>query len=225
MDDPQDLFAALRAGDADAVTALLDADPSALERHDANGLSPVLTAAYWQKPAVLALLLERGPALDPFEVAVVGAVDRLRALLDEEPGLVALHSFDGGTLLHFAAFFGHEAAVRLLLERGADVHARSRNAMCNLPLHAALAGPLSPSGVRALLEAGSPPDAKQQAGYTALHAAAMNGSGERVDLLLAFGADPAVAADDGRTAADFARERGHAELADRLAALASGAPA
>jgi ankyrin repeat protein len=39
-----------------------------------------------------------------------------------------------------------------------------------------------------------------------------------VELLLAHGADPALAADDGRTAADFARDGGHVELAARLSA-------
>ncbi|MBV9773233.1 MAG: ankyrin repeat domain-containing protein, partial [Gemmatimonadetes bacterium] len=69
----------------------------------------------------------------------------------------------------------------------------------------------------ALLEAGADANARQHGGYTALHAAAMHGSGERVELLLAHGADPALPADDGRTAAGFARERGHAAVAARLA--------
>jgi hypothetical protein len=38
-----------------------------------------------------------------------------------------------------------------------------------------------------------------------------------VDLLLRHGADPSAVSEDGKTAADVAREHGHASLADRLA--------
>ena len=46
--------------------------------------------------------------------------------------------------------------------------------------------------------------------------AAGNGFVVAVDALLAAGADRARKQGDGKTAADFARERGHAELAARL---------
>jgi ankyrin repeat protein len=59
-------------------------------------------------------------------------------------------------------------------------------------------------------------DARQQAGYTALHAAARHGDEELVDLLLAHGADPSLRSDDGKDAAAHARDQGHDRLADRL---------
>jgi ankyrin repeat protein len=42
-----------------------------------------------------------------------------------------------------------------------------------------------------------------------------------VDLLLERGADPALTNDQGKTAADVAREHGHTELANRLEAPAA----
>ena len=49
-----------------------------------------------------------------------------------------------------------------------------------------------------------------------LHAAAQNGDTATSELLLAHGADPSIGNDDGKTAADFAGDAGHEELARRL---------
>jgi ankyrin repeat protein len=49
--------------------------------------------------------------------------------------------------------------------------------------------------------------------------AAQKGAEDIIAVLLAAGADRRLRADDGRTAADVAREAGHAELADRLTVL------
>jgi ankyrin repeat protein len=61
-------------------------------------------------------------------------------------------------------------------------------------------------------------NAKQQAGWTALHAAAQHGDQAMVELLLKYGANPTAKNDDGRTADDLAEEKGHADLAERLRA-------
>ena len=50
----------------------------------------------------------------------------------------------------------------------------------------------------------------QKQGYTALMIAAGNGFGDGVEALIASGADRTIKSPDGKTAADFARERGHA---------------
>jgi ankyrin repeat protein len=68
-----------------------------------------------------------------------GRVDRLRELLDADPGLVNRRfreldfgnsgsrslTLRGGSLLHVAAEYGNVEAAQVLLERGADVHARA----------------------------------------------------------------------------------------------------
>jgi ankyrin repeat protein len=46
--------------------------------------------------------------------------------------------------------------------------------------------------------------------------AALNGQLDLIDLLLAFGADPALRDGGGRSASDYARARGHDEAAARL---------
>lgn len=210
MSTPQSLFDAVRAGDLHALAEMLEADPSLAASRDEAGLSPVLVAGYHGRREAMALLASHTPAPDVGEAAAVGDVRRLRALLDADAGQVAAFSVDGWTPLHLAAFFGRGEALRLLLERGADPAARSRNPMANTPLHAAMAGRLEADGLRALLDAGAETDARQHGGYTALHAAAMHGDAATARLLLDRGADPALPADDGRTAADFARAGGHA---------------
>ncbi len=68
-------------------------------------------------------LLSPDEELPVHEAALFGRVERLRQLLDDEPGSANAWSPDGFTALHLAIFGESEEAVRLLLERGADPNA------------------------------------------------------------------------------------------------------
>jgi ankyrin repeat protein len=82
-------------------------------------------------------------------------------------------------------------------------------------LHAAVAS-RNAEAVALLLDRGADPNARQQVGYTPLMGAANAGREDLVDLLLRHGADRTLVNDEGKTAADIARERGHAAVAARL---------
>lgn len=204
---------------ADAVAA----DPSLLTWRDVQGVSALMWAIYSGQVLVRDfLLVERartGVALDAFEAAAVGNMEYLAKALDAMPGIVHEQSGDGWTALHLAAAFGTPEAVQLLLDRGAAVDAVSTNAQKNQPLHAALALGRNPETIRILLEAGADPNARQTGGYTAIFSAAAANRRDLVELLVAHGAAPAILNDFGQSAADFARERGHTELADWLDSL------
>jgi len=58
--------------------------------------------------------------------------------------------------------------------------------------------------VKLVLAAGADPNARQMAGYTALHAAAAHQNVEMTQALLDAGADPSMRSDDGQSAADTA---------------------
>lgn len=225
MSNAARLIEAVKAGDADAFRAVLDGDPLAAHEHDAGGGSPLLVALYHGRRDLADALVAHGRELDGFEAAALGDVDRLGALLEGDEGLPMRYTPDGWTVLHLACFFGHLPAVGLLLEHGADPHAVSRNPMANTPLHAAVAGPLPLDGVRLLLESGADPNARQHGGYVVLHSAALHGNVELIDLLLAAEADVNAATDDGRTAIDFAREKGRDAAAEHLRARGADEPA
>ena len=140
------------------------------------------------------------------EAAATGRLDVLRAQIEADPGALDARSPEGFTPLHLAAFFGGAAAVRLLLAAGMAADADQANPARVRPLHSAVAA-RDHDAARALLEAGADPDARQQGGYTPLLAAAHNDDVEMVELLLAHGADRALAADDGRDPAAMAGPR------------------
>jgi len=217
------MIEAVKAGDADALRGILQGDVDASGARDDGGDSPLLTALYHGRRDLAELMLAHGRRPDAFEASALGDVDRLRALLDAEPGLVTRFSNDGWTPLHLAGFFGHVDAVRLLLERGADANVFSINTMRNTPLHAGLAGPLPAEGVRLLVEAGADVGARQHGGYVPLHSAANRGIVELIDLLLDRGADPDAAAEDGRRPLDFAKEERVKEHLRSRGAAAAGA--
>jgi len=70
--------------------------------------------------------------------------------------------------------------------------------------------------VRALLEHGADVNARQEGGWTALHAASQNGDVEMVRLLIAAGADVQARADNQQNALDLALGKGHQAVVDVL---------
>lgn len=211
----EELFAAIRAGQQQAVQRLLVSDPGLLQARDADGRSPILAAAYHHQPEMASFLAERQVVLSIFEAAATGKTERILRLLSKQPDLANAYAEDGFHPLGLAAYFGQEQAARALLEAGADVHAPARNSLGATPLGSAVAGRNAPIA-RMLLEAGADPNRRERGGYTPLHVAAYNGDSEILRSLLVAGADPATPNEDGVTALDMAESAGHAEAAQVL---------
>src|SRR5262249_35870087 len=150
------------------------------------------------------------------DAATVGDEMRLREMLEDDAAMANVYSPEGWTPLHLAAHFGHTNAVRWLLGAGADVRARSKNALANQPLHAAAAGKAPGELLPLLLDAGADVNASEHGGFTPIQQCAENGDLAAAQLLLARGADSRAQADDGRTALAFALQGGHAALASLL---------
>src|SRR5579862_6802549 len=107
----------------------------------------------------VAALVAADPSLAIFAASIQGDTAQIEQLLAGNRSLVSAVSSDGWTPLHLAAFFGKIDAARLLLNKGAEVNARSANPMRNMPLHAAAAGRHA-AIAQLLLERGASPNAR-----------------------------------------------------------------
>jgi ankyrin repeat protein len=211
-------FTAIDSGDAAAITDALTSDPALAAARDDDGVSATMHALYRGRPDLAQAIAAALPALDIFEAAALGRLDRVRGLLSADPSLAGVRAPDGFTALHFPAFFGLGSPAdvsRALSDAGADVNARSANDFAVMPLHSAVAGGHE-AVVEVLLAAGADPNVTQRHGWTPLQGAAANGLLASVERLLEAGADPGARNDDGRTALDVAREGGHLAIVARL---------
>jgi len=215
------LLAGIKTGDSERVRMLLDQQPDLVGGSGQDGDTPLLLAAYYHADGIVQLLLERGASVSLFEAAVIGDIQRVRQTLDDQPELLLTISHDGWTPLHLAAHFGQLGVLDLLLARGAEVDARSTNALVNTPLHAALAGGRRATAQR-LVEHGADVNAVEAGGYTPLHQAADLGDAEMTRMLLERGARSDVQTDDHLTPQQLARANGHAALAELLGRQADG---
>ncbi|HEX8153282.1 MAG TPA: ankyrin repeat domain-containing protein, partial [Thermoanaerobaculia bacterium] len=133
-----ELFGAIKSGDAEAVEGLLDREPGLVDAVQ-DGVTAILWALYVGKRELARLLVERGASVSFPEAAALGELERVRVMLEENPALLDERSADGYPPLGLAIFFGQPDVARLLIERGADVHAQAANAQRVAPLHAAAA--------------------------------------------------------------------------------------
>ena len=213
------LFAAVRLGDGSAVEALLGSEPALVQARNEQQVSAVMMALYTRHEDLVPIFERHGAALDIFEAAAAGRVDRLKELLGADRSQLSLYSGDGFPVLGLAAFFGRRDAVSVLLAEGADVNAAARNRQHVTALHAAVAGP-DPEIARLLVDRGADPTARQESGFTALHEVASKGLTDLAGVLLAAGAEAGAKNDDGVSPADLAEKNHHDALAALLRARA-----
>ena len=208
-------FEAIQNGDLEKVTQYLELQPDLVNARTENGLSAVLLAAYYGRPAIAHLLAERRRDLNIFEASAAGDLERVKGLIGDHPELANAVALDGFQPLGLACFFGHYEIARLLVEAGAEVNSPSKNPQKVMPLHSAAAS-RSLEIARLLLEHGADPDARQNDDFTPLHEAAHNGQIELVEILLAHGADVNASQKPGLTALSFAQQAGHQDVAEFL---------
>lgn len=202
------LMHAIQSRDLAAARAALKRDPTQATDPLPGGLSPLMFALY-NGAAEIAELLKGFRPLDVFEAAASNDAHRVAALVSADPALLRAYSVDGWTALHLAAFMGARDSLLVLIGLGADLDAVSQNPMANTPMHAGIAGADGERLAPLLIALGANIHHVGGSGVTALHLAASRGFTALCRLLLNRGADRNARTEDGKTAAEIARDRGH----------------
>ena len=147
------------------------------------------------------------------EACLEGFVDKVESFIGDGTDLNAMDE-DGRTGLMLAAFNGHTAIVKLLLENKVAVN--TIDFLGRSALMYASTGHF-PETVEYLLLHGADPNLIDNSeGFTALMFAGAEGNIKVVRMLLDHGANPDIMDKDGDTAESFARQNGHIEVADVL---------
>jgi ankyrin repeat protein len=144
-------------------------------------MSDALEALYAGDVGKARDLLPPDDELSVYEAAAFGRLDALGRILDEDPAQATAFGEDGFTALHLAVFAEQEEAARILLERGADVHAVSAASIAQVPPLRTAAFVRSLPLARVLLDAGADPN-------SAVATARANGDEELLELLRERGA-------------------------------------
>lgn len=138
------------------------------------------------------------------DAAKAGDLTRLTQLLDV-PGCDVEERYVGQTAIHYASKGCHTEAVKLLLDRKADVNAKAITGWS--AIHCA-AERDNTEALALLLDRGADVNAQAAKKISVLHFAAFNGRMAATTLLVAKGADLHAKDEDGYTPLDDAKYRG-----------------
>ncbi|CAL9101207.1 unnamed protein product [Musa textilis] len=234
-----DFFAAVQAGDLQAVHSSLKGDPSLLLRTTIyDRLSALHIAAANGRVEVLTMILDRSVSPDvlnrdkqtPLMLAAMhGQMECVQKLLDSGANILMFDSVNGRTCLHHAAYYGHSDCLRSILSAAKSTHVASswgfarfvnvRDGTGATSLHLA-ARQKRPSCVHILVDSGALVCASTGRygfpGSTPLHLAARGGSLDCIRELLARGADRLQRDSSGRIPYEVALKQNHGECAALL---------
>jgi uncharacterized protein len=199
------ILTAAKEGNYDRVLDLLETNPALATASSMLGSQPIHAAHFGGQNRIVELLLARGVDLDFFLASELGMLDRVIGALKSDPGLARTFSAAGSTALHRSCYWGQIAVARLLLERGADPNAITRDGFLQIPpLGCAVATPDVPNPsdreevvlelVKLLISSGADVNTRRRDGLTALHSAAYRGHLRVIETLLAHGRTPRFAA-------------------------------
>ena len=201
-----EFFDAIKQGNRSEVERRVNLNPNLIHVKE-NGLSPILVAAYHQEPEIASYLADKTVAINIFEASATGKINNVTRLLARDPQLVNAYAEDGFQPLGLASYFGHLDTAEYLIKAGAPINSPSKNGLKAAPIQSAVAA-RHEKVVQMLLRLGADPNAREQGGYTPLHAATQNGDEDMIRILLYGGADLTLRGKDGKTPLDLAMESG-----------------
>ncbi|XP_046560101.1 ankyrin repeat, SAM and basic leucine zipper domain-containing protein 1-like isoform X11 [Haliotis rubra] len=185
-----DLHVACREGNLAEVKRILDTGRADVNCRSVDGMTPVMWAALGGHRDVVELLVSRGADV---------------SLVDD----------NGDNILHCACMVGDRKTVEFVLSLDV-VDINSRGWRSNTPVMEAAEGGHR-DVVELLVSRGADVSLVDDDGNNILHCACMVGDRKTVEFVLSQdGVDINVRNNDGETAADVARDRGHHQLWDFL---------
>lgn len=151
-----------------------------------------------------------------------GCIELVKLLIDKGAAADAMDDHTRWTPLLQATDQRHAEVARYLLAHGANVNVKA--GFGQTPLTAAILGSVfsyGPKGdrdqtIQALLVSGADVNLQGQFSWTPLMTAVLRGDADLARLLINKGADLAAKDEVGKTALDYAEERGERELRDIL---------
>ena len=221
----------------DGATTMHIESKDAVDKADKNGDTPLHIAVKWGEKNTVKQLIESKANLNKankhgetplFSASLSGSLSKYRKiakmLLDSKAAVDAANK-RGDAPLHYSAFFGYTEMVKMLLDYKANVD--TPNDRGETPLFSASGNALNPAFnknkakiVKMLLDSKAAVDKAQKDQFTPLIYAAMEGRFPVVKLLVEAGADTTIrekiTGEERYTAAQYAREKGHNDIADYL---------
>jgi ankyrin repeat protein len=213
------IYRGIWSGSSDVV-ALLIGHGADLEVRGIRSETPLNAAAGKRDPNIARLVIEQGVSLNEKDERGQTPLDWA---LDRENKAVVELLLAGGAepTIHAAAYVGHIALTKRLLDSGTDVNQRDQE-NCTPLYYAALGG--NADIVELLIAHGATVNIRKKGSDwkpTPLHAAAWGGETEVVRFLLAQGADIHAENPGGQEVLHVACRYGHADVAALL--IAAGA--
>jgi ankyrin repeat protein len=176
---------------------------------DENCMTPLMMAGIQGNVDLVRVLIEKGANL---EAVTEAPSDKVEAMQGPSPGNNT-SARGGQTPLMLASIGGHVEAIRLLIEKGANVEAADKSGMTPLIL-ASFTGHVQ--AIRMLIEKGANLEAVDENCMTPLMYASVSGHADALRVLIENGANVEAPDSSGKTPLQNAKRQGHNEVVSLL---------